>query len=86
MTAGEVPIPPKEEFLPSCERFWEQTAARAGVNHGCMTLAQFVAENERLRAERNGFRGALERISRVCDWRELMRLLGCEKGATTNGE
>jgi hypothetical protein len=49
-TSGEVPIPPKEEFIPSCERFWEQTAARAGVNHNCLTLAQLVAENERLNA------------------------------------
>lgn len=48
-TSGEVPIPPKDEFLPSCEKFWEQTAARAGVNHNCLTLAQLVAECEQLR-------------------------------------
>ncbi len=44
-TSGEVQIPPKEEFLPSCERFWEQTAGKAGVLNGCLTLAQLIAEN-----------------------------------------
>ncbi len=47
-TSGEVQIPPKEEFIPSCERFWDQTAARVGVLKGCFTLAQLISENEKL--------------------------------------
>lgn len=50
LTLGAVPIPPKEEFLPSCERFWEQIAGTAGVNHNCLTLAQLIAENAKLTA------------------------------------
>lgn len=48
-TSGEVQIPPKEEFLPSCEQFWEQVAGKAGVLNGCLTLAQLIAENEKAR-------------------------------------
>jgi hypothetical protein len=48
MSAGAVQIPPKEEFLASCERFHAQVAGEAGVNHNCLTLAQLIAENERL--------------------------------------
>lgn len=51
MSSGGVPIPPKEEFLASCERFHAQVASTAGVNPNCLTLAQLIAENERLRAE-----------------------------------
>lgn len=47
-TSGEVQIPPKEEFIPSCRQFWKQTADRTGVLKNCLTLAQLVAENERL--------------------------------------
>lgn len=50
-TSGEVQIPPKEEFLPSCERFWEQAAGKAGVLNGCLTLAQLIAENEKLKSQ-----------------------------------
>lgn len=49
-TSGEVQIPPKEEFLPSCERFWNQIAGAAGVLSGCLTLAQLIAENQALTA------------------------------------
>lgn len=48
MTAGSVQIPPKEEFLASCERFHAQVAGEAGVFGNCLTLAQLVAENETL--------------------------------------
>lgn len=51
MTAGAVQIPPKDEFLASCERFHAQVAKEAGVLEGCLTMAQLVAENEKLRAE-----------------------------------
>ena len=43
------PIPPKAEFLQSCERFWEQRASKTGELKGCMTIAQLerqLAENE----------------------------------------
>ena len=50
MSAGAVKIPPKEEFLASCERFHAQVAGEAGVLGNCLTLAQLVAENERLKA------------------------------------
>lgn len=50
MSLGAVKIPPKEEFLASCERFHAQVAGESGVNENCFTLAQLVAENERLRA------------------------------------
>lgn len=49
MSAGAVQIPPKEEFLASCERFHAQVAGEAGVMSNCLTLAQLVAENEKLR-------------------------------------
>lgn len=61
-TNGEVPIPPKEEFLPSCERFWEQTAAKAGVNHNCLTLAQLVAENEKAQQQLTAHAETIERL------------------------
>lgn len=51
MSAGAVKIPPKEEFLASCERFHAQVAGEAGVLTNCLTLAQLIAENERLRSE-----------------------------------
>ena len=60
-TSGEVPIPPKEEFIPSCERFWEQIAATAGVNHSCLTLAQLVAEIERLQSENERLKKDVQR-------------------------
>jgi hypothetical protein len=50
-TSGEVQIPPKEEFIASCERFHQQIAAGPGVLSGCLTLAQLIAENERLKEQ-----------------------------------
>jgi hypothetical protein len=49
MTSGDVLIPPKDEFLASCERFHSQVAGTVGVNENCLTLAQLIAESERLR-------------------------------------
>lgn len=51
LTGGNVPIPPKDEFLASCERFHAQIAGESGVNQNCLTLAQLIAENERLQGE-----------------------------------
>lgn len=51
LSSGAVKIPPKEEFLASCERFHSQVAREAGVLGNCLTLAQLIAENEKLRAE-----------------------------------
>lgn len=63
LAAGEVQIPPKEEFLASCERFHAQVAGEVGVNENCLTLAQLVAENERLTAERDGLLGLLNGLA-----------------------
>ncbi len=51
LSAGTVKIPPKAEFLASCERFHSQLANESGELSGCLTLAQMIAENERLLAE-----------------------------------
>lgn len=60
MSLGTVKIPPKEEFLASCERFHAQVAGEVGVMSNCLTLAQLVAENERLRSERNARQQTVE--------------------------
>lgn len=49
MSSGAVKIPPKDEFLASCERFHAQVAGEVGVNENCLTLAQLIAENEQLK-------------------------------------
>lgn len=59
MSAGTVKIPPKAEFLASCERFHAQVAAESGVMENCLTLAQLVAENEKLKAENENLRHGL---------------------------
>ena len=51
MSADAVKLPPKGEFLASCERFHDQLAGESGVMSNCLTLAQLIAENEKLRAE-----------------------------------
>jgi hypothetical protein len=60
MGVGAIPIPPKDEFLASCERFHAQVASDSGVNHNCLTLAQLVAENEHLRQQLAAAKQALE--------------------------
>lgn len=41
---ASTPLPPKEEFLESCNRFWQQTSQKSGVSSGCMTIAQLERE------------------------------------------
>jgi regulator of replication initiation timing len=55
---GVVKIPPEEEFLASCKRFHEQMMNEVGVMSDCLTLAQLIAENEKLRTECNEAREA----------------------------
>jgi len=50
-TNGAVPIPPRCEFIASCERFHAQIAGTAGVNQNCLTSAQMAAEITRLETE-----------------------------------
>ena len=50
LSAGKVQIPPEGEFLASCKNFHSQIASKSGVLPGCLTLAQMIAENERLRS------------------------------------
>lgn len=50
MSLGVVKIPPKEEFIASCERFHAQVAEESGVMNNCLTLAQLIAENTKLTA------------------------------------
>lgn len=49
LSSGAVKIPPKAEFLASCERFHQQIAGEAGVLTNCLTLSQLAAENEKLK-------------------------------------
>jgi hypothetical protein len=65
MSAGTVKIPPKEEFLASCERFHAQVANESGVMTNCLTLAQLVAENTALRQANDKLRGVLETIPTI---------------------
>lgn len=51
LSSGAVKIPPEDEFLASCKRFHGQIASTSGVLGECMTLAQMIAENERLKAD-----------------------------------
>lgn len=62
-TSGAVQIPPKEEFIASCERFHSQIAGEAGVLNGCLTLAQLIAENEKQRARIADYDNQFSRIS-----------------------
>ncbi len=50
-TGGAVPIPPRCEFIASCERFHAQIAGTAGVNQNRLTSAQMAAEITRLESE-----------------------------------
>lgn len=50
-SGGTVKIPPKEDFLASCERFHSQIATERGVLKNCLTLAQLIVENAMLREE-----------------------------------
>ena len=63
LTSGAVQIPPKEEFLASCERFHAQIAGEVGVLNGCLTLAQMIAENERLRTQLTSAQRQIEKLT-----------------------
>lgn len=69
MSLGAVKIPPKKEFLASCERFHAQVAGEAGVMEGCLTLAQLVAETEQLRKQQDTLSDALYQIRVVLESR-----------------
>lgn len=62
LSSGGVKIPPKEEFLASCERFHKQIASGPGVLTNCLTLAQLIAENEKLSASSNELKEISERL------------------------
>lgn len=71
-TSGAVKIPPEPEFIASCRRFHQQIAGEAGVLTDCLTLAQLVAENEKLRA-------VLQQIQETAD--DELRRLGAVPGS-----
>lgn len=71
LTGGKVQIPPKDEFLASCERFHAQVASESGVNQNCLTLAQLVAENEQLRRRIDAVDGKLPK------WLVYTNSIGC---------
>jgi hypothetical protein len=63
MTAGEVQIPPIEEFIPSCRAFHAQVAGTAGVLPNCLTMAQLIAENEQLRIEAQSLQNQVDALN-----------------------
>lgn len=67
MSLGKVKISPKEEFIASCERFHEQMAGELGVLPNCLTLAQMVAENEKLTAENAELRNTIRQWERLTE-------------------
>jgi hypothetical protein len=70
LSSGRVQIPPKEEFLASCERFHEQIASGPGVLNNCLTLAQLIAENTALQAKLDAVTGLEKK------WRAWSRGIG----------
>jgi hypothetical protein len=62
LSSGRVQIPPKEEFLASCERFHEQIASGPGVLSNCLTLAQLIAENAALQAKLDAVEAERDRL------------------------
>lgn len=70
MSLGQVKIPPKEEFLASCERFHAQVAGEVGVNENCLTLAQLIAENAALKARVEAMREACQAMIEWSDREE----------------
>lgn len=66
-TSGAVKIPPIEEFLPSCARFHAQIADEAGVLDNCLTLAQLIADNERLTQENAALRELVAELRELGD-------------------
>jgi len=60
---AQAPLPPKEEFLESCKRFYDQTTARDGVLTGCRTISQLEEENQQLREENQDLKARLEGVA-----------------------
>jgi uncharacterized coiled-coil DUF342 family protein len=64
---GETALPPKCDFLKSCERYWHQRQAPlehgTGAMPGGMTIAQLTQEALRLRAERDALLAACEEVA-----------------------
>lgn len=69
LSSGGVKIPPKEEFLASCERFHQQIASGPGVLSNCLTLAQLIAENEQLRQRLAAFEANAQALAQK--WRGI---------------
>lgn len=64
-SSGAVKIPPKEEFIASCERFHDQISGEVGVLENCLTLAQLIAENEKLRQRAEAAEAKLGAVEEV---------------------
>lgn len=67
LSSGGVKIPPREEFIASCERFHAQIAGEVGVLGNCLTLAQLIAENAKLTAERDAARNEINSAWQIID-------------------
>jgi hypothetical protein len=74
-TPANLALPPREEFLASCERFWRQRQPGGACTAG-KTIAQLEAEVDRLRAERgalaDALRGVLESACHVGYWSAIV--------------
>lgn len=70
--AHDATLPPKGEFLRSCERYWHQRQPKSGTDaivSGCMTIAQLEADiaslSRNLRETANSYdfaRGEIDRL------------------------
>lgn len=82
-SSGAVKIPPKEEFIASCERFHSQIAKESGVLENCLTLAQLIAENQSIKDEL-----AHMRTSEAIQDRDALRqnVAGLESQLAAKGE
>lgn len=54
-------IPPKAEFLQSCDHFHTQIASGAGELVGCQTIAQLERDNLALRLALDAYRAKLKK-------------------------
>jgi hypothetical protein len=62
----DLTLPPREEFLASCERYWSQR--RTGTCIAGLTIAQLEADVERLTAERDTLIAHHVRPWPACGW------------------
>jgi len=89
-------LPPKADFLGSCERYWEcrQDPLTRGTARlpGDMTIAQLTCEVERLRAENEELRADLGNsvwigeTTKIRTMEEFRDLLGPQVGPTPPGK